>query len=238
MKESRPLGDLMAISSGRRAPQPIDLRAILVTLRKYKWLITLVGVIATLLVALAVSLLTPIYKSSVTLLFEDSQSETGFESQGSEFGNRTAGGGVNLATQLEVIKSRALAKRVATQEKLAEHWEYNSSLPTPLTEPSGLLRTLRRFISSEPTVVDQPEEKENGNAVSLKVTEGVVSRLLGRTSAVLLRNTDIVRITVKSADPELAARIANGYGLALQNYYQIQSTSRDSAAKEFLGKKL
>jgi uncharacterized protein involved in exopolysaccharide biosynthesis len=63
-------------------------------------------------------------------------------------------------------------------------------------------------------------------------------RLVANTTAILVKGTDIIRVTVKSADAALAARIANGYGAALENYYLSQSTSRDSAAKSFLEKKV
>ena len=99
-------------SGGARAPAQdvVDLRKAVVIVRKHKWSILVVTALATALTALAVSLLNPVYRSTVTILFGDNQSETGFERSAVELQSGRVGSIVE--TQKEVLKSRSLARRV------------------------------------------------------------------------------------------------------------------------------
>ena len=105
----------------------IDLRGIIITLRKYKWPIILTTALATAATAMVVSSMTPVYRSTATLMFDTSSSNSGFE-------NRFIGLGSSkddIQTQVEVLKSRTLAERIVDELELVNHWEYNSAHPMP-----------------------------------------------------------------------------------------------------------
>ena len=94
-------------------------------------------------------------------------------------------------TQYELLKSRSLARRVIGETRLAEHPEYKEI--------------------AEEALERKPPGKENGTR------EDIVGRAL--TGAVLeslevepVRASRLVRVHFLSADPELAARVANAYG--------------------------
>ena len=90
------------------AQNAVDLRKAIVHVRKHKWSIVLVTVLVTGLTALAVSLLNPVYRSTVTILFGDNQSETGFERSAVELQSGRVGSIVE--TQKVMLKSRSLAQ--------------------------------------------------------------------------------------------------------------------------------
>jgi len=111
--------------SSRSDDDSIDLRGIIVTLRKFKWPIILTTALATAATAMVVSSMTPVYRSTATLMFDTSAATSGFENP---FVN---GSKQDIQTQVEILKSRTLAERIVDELELVKHWEYNPSLATP-----------------------------------------------------------------------------------------------------------
>ena len=105
----------------------IDLRGIIITMRKYKWPIILTTALATAATALVVSSMTPVYRSTATLLFDTSTASSGFENQLRGLGSTQD----DIQTQVEILKSRTLAERIVDTLELEKHWEYNTTLETP-----------------------------------------------------------------------------------------------------------
>jgi uncharacterized protein involved in exopolysaccharide biosynthesis len=235
MKESRLLVESLAAHENREDMQALDLRKAVIIIRKYKWLLLAVAAICTLFAMLAAASITPIYKSSVTILFADSQAETGFERQGLDLNSGVGGGGSFLATQLELINTRGLAEKVVNLENLTDHWEYNPTLAIPEVYSTSRFNELKNKFKA---LIFPARLQSRAVMAPEQVHESAVWKLVSNTSAAVLKRTDLVRITVKSADPALAARIANGYGAALEQYYLAQSASRDRSAQEFLAAKV
>ncbi|MEM7256204.1 MAG: polysaccharide biosynthesis tyrosine autokinase [Pseudomonadota bacterium] len=210
----------------------IDLRAIIITLRKFKWPIILTTALFTAATALVVASMTPIYRSTATLLFEDKKEKTVFD-QSFGFANNEA-----IQTQVEILKSRTLAARVVDELKLAEHWEYNNSLPVPEQQQNrGPLAPIKTAISgflpgnanSDSEVQVQDEELRR---------DQMIRKLMGRTSVTSLRQTNLVKVSVEGVDRELATKIANGIGSGYTDFFIEQSNSRNKEAKEFLQSKV
>ncbi len=209
----------------------VDLRGIIITLRKYKWPIILTTAVVTALTALVVSAITPQYRATATLLFENNRSQTGFETPWAELENSN----LSLQTQVEVLKSRTLAERLVNELKLAEHWEYNKTLAMPDEfKITGPLAPVARFVEKVLPGQTTPSLPVEGNAKS----EAIVRKLMNRTRVTPLKQTNLVKVSVDGIDRELASQIANGIGQAYIRFYLEQSAGKNSDAKVFLEKKV
>jgi succinoglycan biosynthesis transport protein ExoP len=131
-----------------------------------------------------------LYESSASLLVEDRSSS--FTQAAGATPATAAGGGITidamLSSQIELVKSRDTLLAVMDTEKLRSVPEFNGSAINPLTM---LLRLVGR--NQEPRSVD----------------EAVLQNLNDRLTVVRERDSAVISIFVRSADPQLAARLAN-----------------------------
>jgi len=159
-----------------------------------KWrilaLVALVGLIATLY---AYSL-SPVYRASATLIVE---------------GSRTKGITVDdlyvayngstrdyYLTQFEIIKSRDFAERLVRVMGLAKHPDFN---PGKVLKPWYAAFLPGSFGSGAPAAPPKGSDFE----------DRVVDAVMARTSLQPVRNTQLVKVSFDSGDPELAARVPN-----------------------------
>jgi len=130
------------------------------------------------------------YESSASLLVEDRSST--FTQAATAASGATAAGGITIdalmSSQIELVKSRDTLLAVIDTEKLRSVPEFNGSAVNPMTM---VLRLLGR--NAEPRSVD----------------ETVLQNLIERLTVIRERDSAVVSIFVRSADPQLAARLAN-----------------------------
>ena len=219
--------------SSRQNDDSIDLRGIIITLRKYKWPIILTTALATAATAMVVSSMTPIYRSTATLIFDTSASTSGFENPFVGVG----GSQQDIQTQVEVLKSRTLAERIVDELELKNHWEYNPTLETPEqyvnVGPFVPLKTkISEFLPSREIPVLEIESDEN------YVRDQMVRKLMGRTSVVPVKQTNLVRVGVEGVDRELATKIANGIGYGYVSFYLDQTDGKNVEARTFMEAKV
>jgi succinoglycan biosynthesis transport protein ExoP len=171
-----------------------DLRMDVGTLFGALWarLLRIILVTALLLAATFVILMfvPKLYESSASLLVED-RSSTFTQAAGTTATSPT-GGGITIdalmSSQIELVKSRDTLLAVIDTEKLRSIPEFNGSAVSPITM---LLRLVGR--NTEPRSVD----------------ETVLQNLIERLTVVRERDSAVISIFVRSADPALAARLAN-----------------------------
>ncbi|MEO7221036.1 MAG: GumC family protein [Devosia sp.] len=155
-------------------------------------LLRIILVTALLLAATFVILMfvPKLYESSASLLVED-RSSTFTQAAGTTAASPT-GGGITIdalmSSQIELVKSRDTLLAVIDTEKLRSVPEFNGSAVSPITM---LLRLVGR--NTEPRSVD----------------ETVLQNLVERLTVVRERDSAVISIFVRSADPALAARLAN-----------------------------
>jgi succinoglycan biosynthesis transport protein ExoP len=130
------------------------------------------------------------YESSASLLVEDRSST--FTQAATAGSGATAAGGITIdalmSSQIELVKSRDTLLAVIDTEKLRSVPEFNGSAVNPMTM---VLRLLGR--NAEPRSVD----------------ETVLQNLIERLTVIRERDSAVVSVFVRSADPQLAARLAN-----------------------------
>jgi polysaccharide biosynthesis transport protein len=154
-------------------------------------LLRIVIVTALLLAATFVILMfvPKLYESSASVLIGD-RSSAFTQAAGTTATTTTSSITIDalMSSQIELVKSRDTLFAVMESEKLRSVPEFNGSAVSPITM---LLRLVGR--NSEPKSVD----------------DTVLQNLVERLTVIRERDSAVISIFVRSADPELAARIAN-----------------------------
>src|SRR5690606_18643436 len=131
------------------------------SLWRRKWSILSLVLTVMMVAALAVLVVTPIYRAAATLLIEQKAAKVvsieqvyGLDGMGNEY----------LQTQFELLKSRALAERVVRQLNLTTHPEFDPrQQPEPLIDLSWL-RSALNFHKVVPVTL--PGDLEDEEALS------------------------------------------------------------------------
>lgn len=202
----------------------IDLLKLWNSLWRRKWSILSLVLAVMMVAALAVLVVTPIYRAAATLLIEQKAAKVvsieqvyGLDGMGNEY----------LQTQFELLKSRALAERVVRQLNLTTHPEFDPrQQPEPLIDLSWL-RSALNFHKVVPVTL--PGDLEDEAALSeAEIFDEVVKQFMKVTSVSQQGKSQLVTISVEMADPRTAALAAN----ALANGFiesQLEATMEMSA---------
>ncbi len=183
----------------------LDLMALYRTLRKRLGLIVSVTLGLTALVMVVVLQQTPLYTASAQVLLDRQKMQvTDMEAVISGLPADSA----TVDSEVEILKSRALAERVVDRLNLMQDPEFNGALREPSflrwVDPRFLLRELLALISADPAPVS---EEMRARAER----DAVVDSLLGSLSVTRQRLTYVINLSVTSEQPAKAARIANAY---------------------------
>jgi uncharacterized protein involved in exopolysaccharide biosynthesis len=183
-------------------------------------LLRIIIVTALLLAATFVILMfvPKLYESSASLLVED-RSSAFTQAAGTAIAPTSSGITIDalMSSQIELVKSRDTLFAVMESEKLRSVPEFNGTAVSPITM---LLRLVGR--NTEPKSVD----------------ETVLQNLNDRLTVVRERDSAVISIFVRSADPDLAARIANALATELVKRRAGQSLSDTSEAGASLAKQV
>ncbi|MFK3975004.1 GumC family protein [Shewanella vesiculosa] len=174
--------------------QVIDLRKLIKPVMQSKWRIIAFALLITALTTFVVFSLTPIFKSTATLLIEAEQARAikieevyGINSGQQEY----------YLTQFEIIKSRSIAERVFTDLDLMNH-------PSFEVKPS-ILSQVQQMLDFLPL----GQNEAVSDAVKKQM---MVDAFMEDINVSPVRKTQLVNVSYDSSDPELAARVANAIG--------------------------
>lgn len=165
-----------------------------------------VGVLAALLV----QSLEPVYQSSTTLLVDlgpDDRWLAG-DDAAAEVCPRPPAGADSMSTQVQLLRSRALAERVADSLGLWTHPELD-----PRQAGNGIARLLPGLRSLMPARFLGPGDGEPANEA--RARQGVVDALERGLEVEPIADSDLIRIAYQASVPRLAAQVA----AALANVY-------------------
>lgn len=148
------------------------------------------GLAVALLAAVVVMTMTPIFRSTATVMVEAKKANVlSIEDVYSGISNNRE----FLSTQFEIIKSREVALRAITKLKLWEHPDFDPRKPD-----DSLLAKLG--VGGRETPVEWTEDR---------LARAVYGAFANSLSIEPVRLSQLVRISFDSADPQLAARAAN-----------------------------
>ena len=192
------------------AEMEIDLRALFSTLlRKLPYIIVFV-VLVTAGAYVGLGKLTPTYTSEVTILFGSGGSNLTQATQASPADATTALDEQAITSQVQLVRSRDLAKSVAAKLDLANKAEFN-----PAMRPASALGGLFAAIGLRTKATGSAEDQ-------------VLNAYYKKLSVYAVDKSRVIVVDFQSQDPELAAAIANaiaeGY-IALQQEAQRDETS-------------
>ena len=187
------------------------IRSVLAAIRRYYWMaLAIIG--ATIALAVVATMLdTPRYSASSTVQINDQSDEV----LGAEFETQIAPPSDwdterFLNTQLDVLRSRALAERVVDALDLANNPQFFAAMEVPATSVTGTDAQTRKW---------------------------AIELLQGNLEIDLRRSTRIALITFTSTDPEMSARIADAFAEEfiqqnLQRRFDSSSYARNFVAEQ------
>ncbi len=157
-----------------------------------KWSVIGLALSITLLTAVIVHSIKPVYRASAVILIETGKSKV---VSVEEVYSGVSANREFFQTQAEIMRSRELVSKVVAKLKLAEHAEFDPrqrepSLWEKWTAPLGL---------------EGPKVEITEEAAELRA----IGRVLGGLTIEPMKNSHLLRVSFESHDRELAARVAN-----------------------------
>ena len=180
----------------------IDLRHYFSVIKKYIWRVGFLASLVALLTAVIALNITPVYRSTATLLIEAQQNKAvsfaevyGLDSDRKEY----------YLTQFEILKSRTIAQTVIEKLNLAEH-------PDFISKPSGTRAFIDNIKASLPFIPKKKIEALSLAEQKEKNLQGLINAFTKRLTINPVRKTQLVHISFESSDSALAALVANTVG--------------------------
>lgn len=182
----------------------VDLREVLRILNHYKWGIASIVLVAILAAVLYAFSLTPIYRSTVTLLIEAKSNQPIREVE--EVYDPGIGRSEYYSTQAQILKSRELARRVVERLDLVNHKEFQPKPPTLLGSIKKAVFDWRSWLPFVPKVERQPLTEAEKEALR---EERVINAFSSRLTVQFVPFTQLVKVHFDAENPQLAADAAN-----------------------------
>jgi len=188
--------------SNQPAEEIIDLRRYFSVFKKYLLRVGSLAIVVALLTAVIALNMTPVYRSTATLLIEAQQNKAvsfaevyGLDSNRKEY----------YLTQFEILKSRTIAKTVIEKLNLKEHPDFIAQASTARYFINVVKQALP-FIPAKKAVTISSIEQEK------MALHELVSAFTKRLTITPVRQTQLVHISFESSDSALAALVANTVG--------------------------
>ena len=235
--ERRPSLRQAPVSSELIEPEGLTLTALLAALRRRRWVLILCALLFPVVAFIAAQNLTPRYTATTSLIYE-TQSYQGPVLQGTLLPESTTD--AVIASQVEVIRSLSVMRRVARQFNLDDRPEFSWWLrdaeraSTPwyrLREAlaqrlAAVSPDLAELVAPKPVADTPPKER-----AEVQAAEEARDRLL----VTVLRNSRVLQVQFTSEDPQLARDVAN---MVAQLYIDDQLEAKFNAvrrANDYLG---
>ncbi len=159
-----------------------------------KWRILALMVAVGILASMFASGLPPVYRATATILIEASKPK--IVSIVEVYSSMAGAQREFYQTQLEILKSRDLVSKLVRQVKLAEHPAFNPTAKPPAFYDKWLPKGM---VGKQDSVEPTAQQAERG----------VIGAVQGGISVQLVRNSQLMRISFESHDPELAMTVPN-----------------------------
>lgn len=200
-----PRGGALATHYPQSAPQQgdgdeIDLREYWRMLVKRRWWISSAAVAGMVFALLYTLLETPIYRATASVQIQDTTVQVVDVGQTAPV--RSYGERGYYETQLELIKSRSLAQRVAADLGLAESGELEQLRPPTVWEK------VVAMVSGSPPGEEVAEELSDSRTETQREA-AATSAIAGGISTSPVRNSELVQIHFDSPNPAFSLRAAN-----------------------------
>jgi succinoglycan biosynthesis transport protein ExoP len=208
LQGSLPLADAADAGMARES----DLLGYWRAVSKRRWAIIGLAIVAGLLATMVVNGMRPLYRATATMLVEQTKKVVSIEQVlAPDYGQRDY-----YQTQLEILKSDDIARKVVKKLDLVSHPAFDPRQ----AEPGWLARLTSKWLApAEPAAALSDEA----------VMQGVIDRVRGALAVQMVRNSQLTQITFTSTDRELAARVPN---VVAETYIESDLESRVSRTQK------
>lgn len=185
--------------------QSLDLHRLMAIFRRRLRLFAAMALCVFVAAVVLTATATPLYTGTASVVIDGRQQRV-VDTEAVLAGLPADSGTVD--TQVEILRSRQLAERVVDELKLTEAPEFNGTLrkPGPLDSVFG---EVERLLGRSPASTSAPTSRSALEEQRLR--EQIVDSVLGRLSIRRVGLTYVMNINFVSADPQTAARVANGF---------------------------
>ncbi len=153
--------------------------------------------------------LPPVYRGTATVLLDPIRKKSPVSTEDLSANAETSRD--YYATQIEIMKSRDYVERLVRALGLIKHREYDPRQQVP---HKGWLASIRERFMPGSREGKRPETDAVASAVDDEnIMDSVVSSVMGGLSFSPTRNTQLLRISFDSRDPDLAERIPNAMAM-------------------------
>jgi succinoglycan biosynthesis transport protein ExoP len=198
----------------------LDLRALGAALWRKKWLILLPTLLVAIATFMAVGLITPTYRSEAKIAIEGRENVF-LRAEAEKSIDRAAADQEAIATQVQIIQSRDIARQVIRELKLTERPEFDSVRNG--VSPIGA------FLSAIGFGRDQ---------LKMSPEERAMEVYFERLTVSAVERSRVITIEFLSADPELAAKIVNAVVDAYMKLQQQAKVDQTRSASAYLANEI
>ena len=205
----------------------IDVAHYFKIVKRHTLRIVFLAIAFTVLVALLVFRMTPIYSSSATILVDSENTNLvsieavyGFDSNRKDY----------MQTQFEILRSRQIAERTVKKLNLHKNADF---MPSEDDKPlmTSLKEALAEVLPFMPQKIEVERTEEQQEAIDLRIA---TSKLRRSVELSLVSKTQVMVVTVNSDKPKLAATIANALSEEYIDNYLLAKLEMTSKATSFL----
>ena len=191
------------------------------SIAKRKWRILAFGSAFALVAAGLVQLMTPVYRSTATLLVEQNKAKV---APTEEVYANVGDSREHFQTQAEILKARALAMKLVDKLDLTRHPDFD-----PRQHRPSIVNSIRQQIG-------WPAEQKPWTDEALR--KAVIDSLMRRLTIEPVRLSQLIRVSFESSDPYVAADVANAIA---RMYIESDNEARfdmNARAGDWLGSRL
>lgn len=191
------------------------------SIARRKWAILGLGLLAAALTAAYVNVMTPLYRSTATLLIEQTRAKV---APTQDLTPNVGDARDYFQTQAEILKSRMLAAKIVDKLDLTRH---------PLFDPRQQKPSLRERLAAQ-VGLGRPPPQWTETALHASV----VRDLMLDMKVEPVRLSQLIKVRIVSPDPATAATIANAVA---QAYIESDMEARDATSvrtTDWLGERL
>ncbi|OFC69922.1 chain-length determining protein [Alteromonas confluentis] len=170
--------------------------------------------------------LTPMYLSTVSILVESKAASPvsveeiyGFDASKKEY----------MKTQFEILRSRKIAEKTVRRMEL-----HNNPIFMPESSTPSLMSQVRGWVSEVTGGAETPSARLSEEEINNAKVKATAAKLLSSVAIVLVKDTQIMELSVSSPSAELSSQIANTMAdVYVENYFQ-EKVEMTTKATNFL----
>ena len=217
----------------RERAKDIDLMDYWRVVVRQKWILATFAGALIVFTAIYSFLVSPVYRATATLLLEEDTSrilsiDEAFGEQAQVFRDLR---GYN--TQMQLLKSRSLAERVAKKLNLLSRPEFGSKQASK----GGFFASLKRAITLQWIFSKKGREAEDPLFPKNPYAR-IINGLLGGLDINAVKDTKLVELSYKNKSPVLAAEIVNNLAQEFINFSFEKRTSTTQQASDWLSEQI